>query len=479
MTPTKWQQSRPMEELVAIVAAVERCGSQAQAAVELGLHPDAVRRAVKRAKSEGVGLVQPRVPSVATPAARVTDSISISPDKCEITKTTAENVRTLADLIRICEIDTTEWEVERWIANKWEVGMKPPAVTEWAETKDGRRVPVFTREGDAPIVQPLFQIKAWLRRKSRLTLTLQSLRSALVGDIRAELAAIKAPAIRTRTVKSDWLFEFSPFDLHMGKFAWDEETVTNYDTKIAADLFDASLDFLLSRALKLTDNRLSRVLCVFGNDVAHIDSKRGDTTHGTHMDVDTRYIRVYRRICAVHRRAVDILRGVAPVDIVIVPGNHDELTSFHLGEILATRYEGVKHVTVNNTAKLRKYYDFGVNLFGFTHGDSEKVAELPLLMAREAPDMWTRCPSREWHIGHKHIAEKFEQRGRLEQDLFSDKGVRVRRLMSLSAHDAWHTKHAYTDRRACDAFVFHRDAGFTDHLSFNVDHFSGTAPRVA
>jgi len=202
----------------------------------------------------------------------------------------------------------------------------------------------------------------------------------------------------------------------------------------------------------------------------HVDSKRGQTTHGTQMDFDSRYIRVFRRLVAVHQRAVDLLRQVAPVDVKIVPGNHDEHVAFHLGEVLATRYESVKNVAVDNGPALRKYYDYGVNLFGFAHGDAEKVTELPLVMARERPEMWARCSSREWHIGHKHIAEKVSWR---EQDLFSDKGVRVRRLTSLSAHDAWHTKYAYMDRRACEAFLFHRDAGFTDHMSFNVDHFTG------
>jgi hypothetical protein len=265
----------------------------------------------------------------------------------------------------------------------------------------------------------------------------------------------------------------------MGKYCWDEETVTNYDTDLAEGLFNAALDFLLARALKLTDGRLDRVLCVFGNDVSHVDSKRGQTTAGTQMDFDTRYIKVFRRICAVHRRAVDILKQVAPVDIVIVPGNHDELTAFHLGHVLEARYEDDPRITINNSARMRKYYDYGVNLFGFAHGDKEKVNELPLLMAREVPQLWHRCTSREWHIGHKHIAEKKTWReipaADGEQDLHSDKGVRVRRLMSLSAHDAWHTNNAYTDRRACDAFVFHREAGFTDHLSFNVDHFTGKA----
>lgn len=386
------------------------------------------------------------------------DSRMETPTACEISKVTSENVRTLEDLVRVCEIDLSVWEIERWVANKWEMGYKD--------------------KNHTPDSIPLFQIKVWLRRISQRILTMQTLREQLVADIRAEVAAAPTIYIPRQYPNGDWLFEFSPFDLHMGKFAWADETITHYDVDIAEDLFNASLDFLLQRALRLTDNKLDRILCVFGNDVSHVDTKKLETTSGTPMDYDSRYIKVYRRICQVHRRAVDILRSIAPVDIKIVPGNHDELTSFHLGEILATRYENDPHVTVDNNPRLRKYYEYGVNLFGFTHGDSEKVSELPLTMAREQPEMWARCPSREWHIGHLHISEKWEHRARLVQDLESDKGVRIRRLTSLSGHDAWHTKHAYMDRRACEAFVFHKTAGFTDQLSFNVDHFTGKALHV-
>jgi hypothetical protein len=391
--------------------------------------------------------------------AQQVDSVKVTGDTCEVTKWAAGPVRTLEDLIRICEIDTKEWEIERWIANKWEVG-----------AKDAQKTVKVT---------PLFQIKAWLKRKSGATLTIERLKLELVADIRAEVKRGAPAIVSRRFVDAGWLFEFSPFDLHAGKYAWSEECVTNYDADIAADLFDASLDFLLSRALKVADGKLERVLCVFGNDVSHTDNKRGETTAGTRMDVDTRYVRVYRRICAIHRRAVDVLRQVAPVDVKIVPGNHDELTAFHLGEVLAARYVGDKHVSIDNTARLRKYYDFGINLFGFTHGDGERVAELPLLMAREVPDLWSRCSSREWHIGHLHKSEKWEAKARLVQDLESDKGIRIRRLPSLSAHDFWHTRHGYTDRRAAEGFVFNKTAGFTDHLSFNVDHFSGKALKNA
>lgn len=379
-----------------------------------------------------------------------TETLTATLNHAEVTKYHTKDVRTLKDLICVCEIDTTEWDITKWECNKWEVGSKHP-------------------ETGQVTVTPLFQVKATLGRKTPMVRSMEVLREELIKDIRKEKPPIVPLAKRQ---PGPWLFEFAPFDLHMGKHAWGDETVTNYDTDIAEDLFNQSLNFLLTRALKLTDGKLDRILCVFGNDVSHVDTKSLQTTGGTPMDYDSRFIKVYRRICAVHRRAVDILRGIAPVDIKIVPGNHDELTSFHLGEILATRYDGVKHVTVDNGPKLRKYYDYGTNLFGFAHGHAERVTELPLLMAREVPDLWHRCKSREWHIGHKHISEKWEH-APMVQDLHSDKGVRIRRLTSMSAHDAWHTKHAYTDRRACEAFVFHRDAGFTDHLSFNVDHFTG------
>jgi hypothetical protein len=191
------------------------------------------------------------------------------------------------------------------------------------------------------------------------------------------------------------------------------------------------------------------VLCVFGNDVSHIDSKRGQTTAGTPMDVDTRYIRVYRRICEVHRRAVDRLRDVAPVDIKIVSGNHDELTSVPPGrdprDALRRR---VRHVTVDNSRGSGSTTS-SANLFGFTHGDAEKVSELPLVMAREIPERG-RAARRANGTSDTSTSPRSSLVAR-EQDLFSDKGVRVRRLASLSAHDAWHTKHAYMDRRACDA----------------------------
>lgn len=450
------------EQKRSALEAVRIYGSVSAAARALGMPRDTLQARVVRARSAA--------------AAAASDAFTSDGDKAEITKQIRTRVRTLNDLVRACEIDLSEWDVERWTCNKWEMGSVPPVI---GSDKKG-----WHRENNRPVVTELYQVKAWLKRKTPRERALDVLSKTLIEDIKRVAKTFSTPT--PKMTGSGFLFEFTPFDLHMGKYAWNDETVTNYDADIAADLFVEARDFLLAQALRLAGGKLERVVMLVGNDVSHIDGKTGTTTGGTPMDVDTRYIRVFRRICTTHIEAVSTLLQAGPVDIVVVPGNHDEETSFHLGEVLAARFHNHKHVTVNNAPTLRKYYEFGVNLFGFAHGDALRVAELPLLMARERPAEWARCSSREWHIGHKHIAEavgwkavarKEARELAGEQDLHSDKGVRVRRLMSLSAHDAWHTRYGYTDRRACDSFVFHKKAGFTAHVSFNVDHFTGKAMR--
>lgn len=59
-------------------------------------------------------------------------------------------IHTLEELIVYCKIDLAVWEVERWVANKWEMGYKD-------------------EEGNAH-TKPLYQVKAFLRRKQFSTL---------------------------------------------------------------------------------------------------------------------------------------------------------------------------------------------------------------------------------------------------------------------------------------------------------------------
>jgi hypothetical protein len=219
----------------------------------------------------------------------------------------------------------------------------------------------------------MFHVSAKLRRKSAAIKTLQVLRRELVADL--PHGGEGATRRRGATSTSDFLFEFTPFDLHMGKYTWDEETVTNYDIDIAADLFNASLDYLLgagaqarrrqarARALRLRERRLPHRQQEGADDGRHADGRR----HALHQGLPAHRGRA--------PRALDVLRQVAPVDVKIVAGNHDELTSFHLGEILAARYEAVTSTSPSTTTRTcGSTTSSARNLLGFSHGDSENVA---------------------------------------------------------------------------------------------------------
>jgi hypothetical protein len=74
-------------------------------------------------------------------------------------------IHTLEELVEHCEVDLDVWEVERWVCNKWDVAMAEPATTTMIPNKRGVDVPMWKRGSNKPIVQPLFQIKAWLIRR--------------------------------------------------------------------------------------------------------------------------------------------------------------------------------------------------------------------------------------------------------------------------------------------------------------------------
>jgi hypothetical protein len=75
-----------------------------------------------------------------------------------IASSSSKRIKTLSQLIGACEIDLDVWRIERWLANKWEVGAK-------AEYKDltwnHGVIDGFLR-AEGLSVEPLFQVKAWL-----------------------------------------------------------------------------------------------------------------------------------------------------------------------------------------------------------------------------------------------------------------------------------------------------------------------------
>lgn len=339
-------------------------------------------------------------------------------------------IKTLEQLLEAAEVNLDRWQVNSWTANKWEM----------AANVDGEIA-----------ITPLFQVKAHLGPNK--TVQAAQLINDLRADLRASIPAIKAPVVKMPA--GGHLLEISVFDLHFGKWAWVDEAGEGYDMDTAERLFMWAVEYLAQRAQTAVDG-ICQVLLPLGNDLFNADGMTGLTTKGTPQEMHGSHRQHFRRVRQMVRTAVDRLsREVAPVKVTIVPGNHDRETMYYLGEALDDWYSRHEWVEIDNSPLLRKYHQHGRNLIGFTHGNEEKVTDLPLIMANEAAAEWAETDWHEWHIGHTHKKKEMKF---LPVDEIG--GVRVRTIPSLSATNEWHYRRGYANGiRAAEAYVWHNEHG--------------------
>ena len=161
-----------------------------------------------------------------------------------------------------------------------------------------------------------------------------------------------------------------------------------------------------------------------------------------------------------------------PVDVVVIPGNHDFERSYYLGEYLFAWFNNDKMVNINNGASPRKYYRFGKLLLGLTHGNEEKESSLPLLMTTdfESKPQWSETNFHEFHVGHVH--RKREVRYATLDKLRmtnEDLGVTIRYLSSLTGTEEWHHKKGFTGcTKAGEAFLWNDKSGLIANLNANL-----------
>lgn len=380
-------------------------------------------------------------PAPETPPTRQ-ETVTETGRETVIESAASARIRTLDDLLAACEVDLSAWTVDRFVVNKWETA---------AASNDG---------AGGMTVQELFQVKAWLKPAHALATA-----TAVLDAMRADMIAHApryAPIRYNRPRDGErHMLEVCLFDVHIGMLAWAQEAGADYDVTIASDVIADAVDRLVANA---SGWPVDRVLVPLGNDWMHtdatIDGKGGATTRGTPQDVDTRWQRQFRMARTAAVGAIDTLRQVAPVDVVIVPGNHDSERMFTLGEVLEAWYRADDAVTIRNSPAPRDYYRYGSTLLGLAHGHNEKHADLPLIMATEAADDWAATTHREWHIGHRH--RKGEAIPVAEHS-----AVRVRTMPSLAPADAWHAAKGYHHMRAAEAYIWNHDDGYVGHLSVN------------
>lgn len=326
------------------------------------------------------------------------------------------NNKSLEQVLKDCSVDLKKWDVDHYTVEENSKG---------------------------------YNFKVYFKLKSPYELSKE--------DLKKELLEYTGKVItpKHKNKEKGLLLEFAPFDLHWGKLAWAEESGHDYDMKEAALALNKSIDYTIQAASKFPINK---ILFPFGNDFFQIDNEQNATTAGTRQDVDSRFKKILREGRKIVIETIEKLKKIAPVDVVIVAGNHGNLSEFMLGDLLEVKYEKDVNVNVNNSAMSRKYYSYGKNLIGFTHGNEEKSADLVGIMATEQPNLWSQCKHRFWHLGHFHMMQEREQQG-----------VKIQYLASLSGSDAWHTKKGYVNNtRGVNSFLYDKEMGLVHRIFFNL-----------
>ena len=273
-----------------------------------------------------------------------------------------------------------------------------------------------------------------------------------------------------QTERPSLLAEFAINDAHFGMLAHGDETGKgHYDLGIARENYINVATRMVTTAKELYGDDIERCVFLVGNDLFHANSyapgsRQAVTRAGTPQDVDTRLHEVFT---AVRRAVVEATECImyaigAPVDIVIVPGNHDMDETYRLGEVLAAWFRGTSEVSVDYGANKRKFYGWRGNAFMFTHGEEYKRQRenLAMLFLNEMPaSMFLDSKSglREVHTGHNHAAMQGGYYPTAE--LTESQGIRVRSLPGLTGTDAWHHEQGYQHHRAATLLMYRGGGG--------------------
>ena len=215
-----------------------------------------------------------------------------------------DRIITLDDLLNKFEVDLEVFNVKSFRPNSWETTFKM---------------------GENSIYRAVnYQAKAVIERNKEV-MRVERLSEMFHEMVKGHAPKYKAVKRKPRLDEESITAIMDLFDLHIGMLAWGEETMgEDWDSYIGVTMALEAIEDLVDR---LQGMNITKFIVPMGNDLLHTDitmgGKGGTTTAGTPQDIDTRYLKMFRMAFQLMVAIIDRLREIAPVDVIVVPGNHD------------------------------------------------------------------------------------------------------------------------------------------------------------
>ena len=142
----------------------------------------------------------------------------------------------------------------------------------------------------------------------------------------------KVSKIKTKKLADPCVYEISLPDIHYGKRT--EETLQDLEAN-----FMSCIEDLVEKASGLD---IEKFLLPIGNDGMNSEGMRRSTTKGTPQDDVADWKDTFRGYWQLMVRAIDHLKEIAPVHVIVVSGNHDFERMFYAGDVISGWYKMTK-----------------------------------------------------------------------------------------------------------------------------------------
>jgi hypothetical protein len=298
-----------------------------------------------------------------------------------------------------------------------------------------------------------FERARWVKtsadRSEALRLLIEKMK-ALAEPARAALDPIEPPD----NTDADLLAVYPMGDPHVGMYAWSREAGTTFNREIAERNIVAAVDRLSAAA-----PAAERGLILNLGDYLHSDNYTNRTTRsGAALDVDGRWPEILEVGVRALRRSIDrALFRHQHVDVICLPGNHDDQSAIAISLMLSLLYEREPRVRVDTSPAVHRYVRFGRVLLGTTHGHAGRADHLGQVMAADRPVDWGETEHRYWYCGHVHHDSAKEV-----------PGCKIETFRTLAPRDAYHAAEGYRSGRDMKCIVLHRQWGEIERHTVNV-----------
>lgn len=333
----------------------------------------------------------------------------------EVVFNSKEEIKSLDELIEKCKIDTTKWEITKYVQNYW---------------------------GNAEA--PHYQVKAWLGIKKNEQIFQDSFISFLQTY---QPCAPEIDEPKHNLVKKDGCIVINKQDAHFNKF----DVYGDNDIEARFNGFLNKLETIMTQAT--LSNNVSIATYIIGSDEFNSEFT-GTTTKGTPQQNILTYHESFKKICEHEVKAISLLLEKSTVvEVIFVSGNHDEYVGWHLASWLETYFRSNPRVIFEISPRYRKYTDFGNTVMMFNHGDALKPAKLAHLFPMEYKHSWSDYDHFYIFTGDKHHEMSLDFNG-----------IKFYQLPALSkAKSAWDDKNGYTvSKGELTVFLIDSEDGITN-----------------